>query len=322
MDTRTFTAGRTPLTVSQVGLGCTSMTPHSYPDSPRRAEMIEVLRGAVDAGIDFFDTSEIQGPYTGEQLLGDALPTSDVTILTKFGWDIDASGTPTGKVNSRPEVIRRSAEGSLRRLGRDHLDVYMQHRVDPEVPIEEVAGAVGELIDAGKVTHFGLSEASPELIRRAHAECPVTVIEHEHSLWSREPEEELLPLTRELGIGFAAYSPLGKGFLAGSAEPNDDSSSPRLHAENFAANKALGDAVKEFAAAREMTPAQLALGWILARSENIVPIPGSTNLERIRSNAEARPLDEETVAELDRVIAQHRVHGNRYTDKHLSYIPG
>ena len=321
MDTRTFTAGRTPLTVSQVGLGCTSMTPHSYPDSPRRAEMIEVLRGAVDAGIDFFDTSEIQGPYTGEQLLGDALPTSDVTILTKFGWDIDASGTPTGEVNSRPEVIHRSADGSLGRLGRDHLDIYMQHRIDPDVPVEEVAGAVGELIDAGKVTHFGLSEASPELIRRAHAECPVTVIEHEYSLWSRDPEDELLPLTRELGSGLIAYSPLGKGFLAGSAQPNDDSSSPRLHADNFAANQALGDAVKEFAAARDMTPAQLALGWILSRADNIVPIPGSTSLERIRSNAAARPLDADTAAALDDVVAQHRIHGNRYTDKHLSYIP-
>lgn len=321
MEKRTLAHGSTPLTVSQVGLGCTSMTPHSYPDSPRRDEMIRVLRGALDAGVDLFDTSEVQGPYTGEQLLGDALGTEPATILTKFGWEIDESGTPTGRVNSRPEVIRSSADGSLRRLGRDHVDIYMQHRVDPEVPIEDVAGTVGELIEEGKVAHFGLSEASPELIRRASTECPVSVIEHEYSLWTREPEDELLPLARELGIGFVAYSPLGKGFLAGSAQPNDDSSSPRLHSENFAANQKLADAIAQFAAQREMTPAQLALGWVLSRGENIVPIPGSTNLERIRSNAATVSLDADTTAALDDVLSRYEVRGSRYTDRHLSYIP-
>lgn len=303
---------------SRVVLGCTSTTPHSYPDSPRRAEMVDVLRGALEAGVDTFDTSEIQGPFTGEELLGEALGGRG-TVVTKFGWEIE-DGTPTGRLNSRPEVIRASAEGSLRRLGRDQLDVYLQHRVDPQVPIEEVAGTVGELIQEGKVARFGLCEAAPDTIRRAHAECPLSVIQHEYSLWTRGPETTVLSVARELGLDFMAYSPLGKGFLAGSAQPNDDSSSPRLHTENFAANQQLAKALFALAEEWGMTPAQLALGWLLAQGTDIYPVAGSTNLARIRANAAAQPLDPAQVEAVDTAVAAHPVAGARYTDKHLSFM--
>lgn len=301
-----------------IALGCTSMTPHSYPDSPRRPEMVNVLRGAFDAGVELFDTSEIQGPFTGEQMLGDALGNHG-TIATKFGWEIDGT-TPTGRLNSRPEVIRASAHGSLQRLQREHLDYYLQHRVDPDVPIEDVAGSVAELIEAGDVAAFGLCEASPETIRRAHAVCPVSVVQSEYSLWTRDPEEEVLDVCREIGAKFMAYSPLGKGFFAGSATPNADSSSPRLHPENFQANQALSDALGQLADELGRTRANLALGWVLAQGEDIIPVAGSTNLERIKENNAATPLSAEECTRVDEVLAEHPVQGQRYTDKHLSFI--
>lgn len=300
-----------------VALGCTSMTPFSYPGNPRRDEMISVLRGALDGGVTTFDTSEIQGPYTGEEMLGDAIGDAGA-VVTKFGWEI-ADGTPTGRLNSHPDVIRASARGSLTRLRRERLDVFMQHRVDPTVPIEDVAGAVKELIDDGLVARFGLCEASPETIRRANAVCPVSVIQNEFSLWSRE-SASLFPLCEELDMTFMAYSPLGKGMLTGRATANDDSSSPRLHSENFSANMQLVDAVKSYASSIDRTPAQLALGWILAQRPFIMPVAGSTNLTRILDNTRTTALSTSEVARVDDIVAAHPVHGNRYTDKHLSFV--
>lgn len=305
-------------TVNAVALGCTSMTPHSYPDSPRREEMVRTLRTVFDAGVNFFDTSEIQGPHTGEQMLGDALGNRGV-VCTKFGWEI-ADGTPTGNLNSRPAVIRASAEGSLRRLQRERLDVLMQHRVDPNVPIEDVAGTVGELVAEGKVAYLGLCEASPDTIRRAHAVHPVSVLQYEYSIWSREPEKELLDLCDELGIAFMAYSPLGKGMLAGTAQANDDASSPRLHSANFATNQSFAQQLADFAATLDRTPAQLALGWLLAQRDVVFPVAGSTNPGRIIANAETTALRPDEVDHVNQLFDAATIAGERYTDKHLSFV--
>lgn len=324
-----------PLRVFPIGLGCTGMTPHSYPDSPRRAEMIEVLRTAAELGVDFFDTSEIQGPYTGEKLLGDAFAETNAqpiaraagpTIATKFGWNIE-NGQPTGEVNSRPETIRRVAKESAHRLGIERLDLFMQHRVDPQVPIEEVAGTVGELVDEGLVAHFGLCEASATTIARAHREFPVTAVESEYSLWSRGVEESVLPTCAELGIGFIAYSPLAKGMLSGQvSEPNAESNSPRLHPQNFAQNQRNAERIAEIARRYDATAAQLALAWLLDRGAQhpagMLVLPGSINPARIRENLAAANLqladDDRQV--LDNLLETHPVAGQRYVDKHLRFI--
>lgn len=328
-----------PLDLFPIGLGCTGMTPHSYSDSPRRQEMIQVLRTASELGVEFFDTSEIQGPYTGEELLGDAFARAHTapavsagssvqppTIATKFGWNID-NGQPTGELNSRPETIRRVAQESARRLGVERLDLFMQHRVDPEVPIEEVAGTVGELVDEGLVAHFGLCEASATTIARAHREFPVAAVESEYSLWSRGVEESVLPTCAELGIGFIAYSPLAKGMLTAQlTEPNADSNSPRLHPDNFAQNQRNAARVAEIAKHYDATAAQIALAWLLDRGAQhpggMLVLPGSINPARIQENVAAAnvTLADDDRAALDNLLDTHPLAGERYVDKHLRFI--
>lgn len=311
------------LEVSAVGLGTTGMTAHAAPGAQGRDEMIGVLRAAVDEGVTFFDTAEVLGPWTTEALVGEALePVRDrVQIATKFGWNIVDGGSDG--LNSRPEHIRAVAEESLRRLRTDRIDLFYQHRVDPDVPIEDVAGAVGELVAEGKVAAFGLSEASAATIRRAHTEFPVTAVQSEYSLWTRDPEAEVLPTCAELGVGFVAFSPLGKGFFAGSrTQPDPGASSPRLHPGNLEANRALFDAVADLAARHDAAPGQIALAWLLARRPWIVPIPGTRRLERVRENAASTRLglSADEMALLDRLVDEVGVAGERYTDTHLGFI--
>jgi len=306
--------------VSAIGLGCMGMS-FSYGDIPSEAEMIPVLQGAVEAGVSFFDTAEIYGPFANERLLGRALaPLRDqVVIATKFGFRISNDGTVEG-VDSTPKRIREVCENSLARLRTDVIDVFYQHRVDPDVPIEEVAGTVKDLIAEGKVRHFGLSEAGAGSIRRAHAEQPVTVLQSEYSLWTRQHEAEIMPVVEELGIGWAAYSPLGKGFLTGkaptAAELKDGDfrkGLPRYQAEAMAHNQALVDLLAAIAADHGATPAQVALAWILARKPWIVPIPGTTKLSRIKENLAAAEIVLTTgdVEAIDAAAAH--VEGGRYT---------
>jgi aryl-alcohol dehydrogenase-like predicted oxidoreductase len=286
MQTRTLGQG---LQVSALGLGCMGMSQSYGPNPGDRNAMIGVLRGAVERGITFFDTAEVYAPYVNEELVGEALePLRDqVVIATKFGWDI-RDGRSVG-LDSRPEQIRRVADASLRRLRTDRIDLFYQHRVDPAVPIEDVAGAVAELVAAGKVAHFGLSEAGAGTIRRAHAAHPVTALQSEYSLWTRDIETDILPTLDELGIGLVPFSPLGKGFLTGTVSattefaPGDIRSTiPRFTEENRAANQALVDLVGQVARAHRATPAQIALAWLLARRPSLVPIPGTRWLERLR----------------------------------------
>src|SRR4051812_6455577 len=290
MQTRMI--GRSTLEVSPLGLGCMGMS-QSYPPFPEKRDMIALLRTAVERGVTFFDTAEVYGPLTNEELVGEALaPFRDrVVIATKFGWAPAPGDTNRwNALNSRPEHIKRAVEGSLRRLRVDAIDLYYQHRVDPDVPIEDVAGAVRELIQAGKVKHFGLSEASAQTIRRAHAVQPVAALQSEYSLWYRQPEETVLPTLEELGIGFVPFSPLGKGFLTGKVnaaalESTDFRRSiPRFAPDNAKANQALVDVVGRFAVAHHATPAQIALAWLLAKRPFIVPIPGTTKLHRLDEN--------------------------------------
>ena len=287
MKQRTLGQG---LEVSAVGLGCMGMS-QSYGVIPDKADMIPVLRAAVDRGVTFFDTAQIYGPFVNEELVGEALaPMRDqVVIATKFGLRVDADGQQV--TDSRPEVIRESVEGSLRRLRTDHIDLFYQHRVDPNVPIEDVAGAVKELIAAGKVRHFGLSEAGVATIRRAHAVQPVTAVQSEYSLWWRRPEEALLPTLEELGIGLVPFSPLGKGFLTGVLDekttftPNDFRNIvPRFSAEARKANQGIVDLLRSVAERKAATPAQIALAWLLAQRPWIVPIPGTTKTHRLEEN--------------------------------------
>ncbi|AGF71460.1 aldo/keto reductase [Corynebacterium halotolerans] len=311
------------LEVSALGLGTTGMTAAAAPGAPDRAEMIAVLRAAVDEGVTFFDTAEVLGPYTTEALVGEALePVGDrVQIATKFGWNIVDGGSDG--LNSRPGHIRKVADESLRRLRTDQIDLFYQHRVDPDVPIEDVAGTVGELVAEGKVAGFGLSEASAATIRRAHAEFPVTAVQSEYSLWTRDPESEVLPTCAELGIGFVAFSPLGKGFFAGSRTRADPgASSPRLHPGNLEANRALYDAVVDLARDHGAAPGQIALAWLLAKRPWIVPIPGTRRLERVRENAASTSvgLSADELAHLDRLLDEVGVAGERYTDRHLGFI--
>ncbi len=318
MEFRTLGQG---LQVSALGLGCMGMSQSYGPNPGDRDEMVAVLRGAVERGITFFDTAEVYGPYVNEELVGEALqPLRDqVVIATKFGWNI-RDGGPSG-LDSRPEQIRRVADASLRRLRTDQIDLFYQHRVDPAVPIEDVAGTVAELVSAGKVAHFGLSEAGPATIRRAHAVTPVTALQSEYSLWTRDIEAEILPTLDELGIGLVPFSPLGRGFLTGTVSataeftPGDMRARiPRFTVENRAANQALLDLVGKVAQAHDATPAQIALAWLLAQRPSLVPIPGTRRLQRLDENIGATrlQLSSADLTELDK--AATGVAGARYNE--------
>jgi aryl-alcohol dehydrogenase-like predicted oxidoreductase len=326
MHTRTLGQG---LEVSAIGLGAMGMSMSYGPNPGDRDDMIAVLRYAVEHGITFIDTAEVYGPYDNEELVGDAIaPVRDqVVVATKFGWNI-VDGQMHG-VDSRPEQIRRVADGSLQRLKVDAIDLFYQHRVDPNVPIEDVAGAVGELVAEGKVRHFGLSEAGAATIRRAHAVFPVTAVQSEYSLWTRDPEREVLPVCAELGIGFVPFSPLGKGFLTGTVSadatfaPDEIRARvPRFSAENLSANEALVDRVRQLADSRDATPGQAALAWLLAQHPFIVPIPGTRRRERIDENAGATTvaLSADDVAELDALVEEVGVAGNRYDDGGMAMV--
>jgi aryl-alcohol dehydrogenase-like predicted oxidoreductase len=320
MDTRTLGQG---LEVSALGLGCMGMSQSYGPNPGDRGEMIGVIRGAVERGVTFFDTAEVYGPYVNEELVGEALePLRDqVVIATKFGWDIQ-DGRSVG-LNSRPEQIRRVADASLQRLRTDRIDLFYQHRVDPAVPIEDVAGAVAELVAAGKVAHFGLSEAGAGTIRRAHAVHPVTALQSEYSLWTREIEAEILPALDELGIGLVPFSPLGKGFLTGSVDSRTEFSAgdirttiPRFTEQNRVANQALVDLVGQVAQAHHASPAQVALAWLLGRRPSLVPIPGTRRLSRLDENIGATRLelsDSETTT-LNEAATRIGVAGDRYNE--------
>lgn len=319
--------GTSGLTVSAIGLGCMGMSQSYGPNPGDRDDMIGVIRAAHDRGVTLFDTAEVYGPFVNEELVGEALaPIRDeVVIATKFGFGFDAEGRGTG-VDSRPEHIREAVEGSLRRLGTDVIDLYYQHRVDPQVPIEDVAGAVAELIQAGKVKHFGLSEAGADTIRRAHAVQPVAALQSEYSLWTRDPEVEILGVLEELGIGLVPFSPLGKGFLTGTVDRSTAftdgdirTSIPRFTEENRQANQALVDLLTRIAAGSgdSVTNAQVALAWLLAQKPWIVPIPGTRRVSRLDENLGAAEL---TLSPADLALlddAAQQVHGTRYNDAML-----
>jgi aryl-alcohol dehydrogenase-like predicted oxidoreductase len=324
MNTRTL--GR-DLEVSELGLGCMGMS-SSFPPFPDKQQMVSLLRDAVDLGVTFFDTAQAYGPFTNEELLGEAFePIRDeVVIATKFGFEL-STGTQRG-TDSRPETIKRSVEDSLERLRTDRVDLLYQHRVDPNVPIEDVAGAVKELIDAGKVKHFGLSEAGVQTIRRAHAVQAVTALQSEHSLWWREPEDAILPTLEELEIGFVAFSPLGKGFLTGAIDETTEFESgdfrntvPRFtDPDARKANRAFVDLLTEIARRKNATPAQIALAWLLARKPWIVPIPGTTKLHRLQENIAATDVEltSDDLREIDG--AQIEAQGERYSEANQRMI--
>lgn len=316
--------GKSNLQVSAIGLGCMRMTVGHGPVAGTRDEMIAVVRGAVERGITFFDTAQVYGPFVNEEFVGEALAPvrNSVVIATKFGFQFDSSGDPhpTG-LNSRPDYIKQTVEASLKRLRVDAIDLLYQHRVDPAVPIEDVAGAVKDLMREGKVKHFGLSEAGAETIRRAHAVQPVTAVESEYSLWWKRPEEEILPLLEQLGIGFVPYSPLGKGYLAGSVtagtqfdKEDNRGSFPRFTPEALKANRALVDLIQAFALKKNATAAQIALAWLLSQKSWIVPIPGTTKLERIGENIGSTlvELTANDLQELDSATAKIPILGDRY----------
>jgi aryl-alcohol dehydrogenase-like predicted oxidoreductase len=317
--------GNSNLEVSALGLGCMGMS-FSYGPPANKQEMISLLRTSVDRGITFFDTAEVYGPFTNEELVGEALsPIRDqVVIATKFGFKLNADGKPGWMgLDSRPEHIKQVAEASLKRLKIDAIDLFYQHRVDPDVPIEEVAGAVKELIQEGKVKHFGLSEAGVQTIRRAHAVQPVTAVQSEYSLWWRTPEQELLPTLEELGIGFVPYSPLGKGFLTGKITESTTFEStdfrnrlPRFTPEARHINKALIDLLGSIAESKKATPAQIALAWLLAQKPWIVPIPGTTKPERLAENIGAIDIELtlDDLREIDCAASKITVQGDRYPE--------
>jgi aryl-alcohol dehydrogenase-like predicted oxidoreductase len=317
------------LEVSAIGLGAMGMSQSYGPNPGDRDAMIGVLRGAVERGVTFVDTAEVYGPYVNEELVGEALRPlrEQVVIATKFGFRF-ADGRSVG-LSSRPDDVVRAVDGSLQRLGIETIDLLYQHRVDPDVPIEDVAGAVQGLVEAGKVRHLGLSEASAATIRRAHVVHPVTAVQSEYSLWTRDPEPEVLPTCAELGIGFVPFSPLGKGFLTGTVQTGSAFSEgdirrsiPRFSAENQAANAALLDRVCALADARGATPGQIALAWLLAQQPWIVPIPGTRRIERVEENAGATAvaLSADDVAGLDSLAAGVGVHGNRYDDAGMAMV--
>lgn len=318
--------GKSNLEVSAMGLGCMGMS-FSYGQPMEKQAGIALIRAAVEQGVTFFDTAEVYGPYTNEELVGEALAPfrEKVVIATKFGFDLSGNDNRPGAagLNSRPEHIKEAVEGSLKRLRVDVIDILYQHRVDPAVPIEDVAGAVKELIKAGKVKHFGMSEASANTIRRAHAVQPVTALQSEYSLWWREPEAEILPTLEELGIGFVPFSPLGKGFLTGKMDEHTKfestdfrNSVPRFAPAARKANHILVDRLEEIAAKKQVTPAQIALAWLLAQKPWIVPIPGTTKLARLKENASAADikLTVEELHNIDSVVSEITVQGERYPE--------
>ena len=328
MNTRTL--GR-DLEVSELGLGCMGMSQSYGPNPGDRSEMIAVLRAAVERGVSFFDTAEVYGPFVNEELVGEALAPvrAQVQIATKFGFAFDADGHQIGR-SSRPEDIRRAADGSLRRLRVDVIDLYYQHRVDPDVPIEDVAGAVKELIEAGKVRHFGMSEAASATIRRAHAVQRVTAVQSEYSLWHRQPEAEVLPTLEELGIGFVPFSPLGKGFLTGTIDQATTFASsdiraqiPRFEAEARQANTVLVELLGQIATRKQATTAQIALAWLLAQEPWMVPIPGTRRLPRLEENIGAAgvELTDEDLGAIEGVSAVVSIQGARYPE-HLERQTG
>lgn len=324
--------GNGNLEVSAIGLGCMGMS-FSYGPPPERQAMISLLRAAVERGVTFFDTAEVYGPYTNEDLVGEALQPfrAQVAIATKFGFNLHPDGKPgwTG-LNSKPDHIRQAVEGSLKRLRVETIDLLYQHRVDPEVPIEDVAGAVKDLIQAGKVKHFGLSEAGVQTIRRAHAVQPLAALQSEYSLWHRKPEAQVIPTLEELGIGMVPYSPLGKGFLAGKIDENTQFADndfrkilPRFTPEARKANQALVNLLEQIGGRMEATPAQIALAWLLARKPWIAPIPGTTKLHRLEENNRAATLElsPEDVAEITSASAEIKVEGERYPE-HIEKMSG
>lgn len=318
--------GSSRLEVSGIGLGCMRMS-HDESPIPDKQEMISFLRAAVERGVTFFDTAEVYGPFTNEELVGEALSSvrKQVVIATKFGFNLDPNtGVTHGGQNSRPEHIRLSVEGSLKRLRTDYIDLYYQHRVDPDVPIEDVAGAVKDLIQAGKVKHFGLSEAGAQTIRRAHAVQPVTAVQSEYSLWWREVEVEVLPTCDELGIGFVPFSPLGRGFLTGKIDENTTFASvdirsrlPRYTPEARKANRVVIDLLANIGEQKGATPAQIALAWLLAQKSWIVPIPGSRKLERLDENSGALgvALTADDLRMIEAAISKITVQGARYPEE-------
>jgi aryl-alcohol dehydrogenase-like predicted oxidoreductase len=320
------TLGNSKLEVSAIGLGCMGMSFGLGPAKDKK-EMISLIRSAVDKGVTFFDTAEVYGPFVNEELVGEALSPfrGKVIIATKFGFDLQASPG----LNSKPSHIRQVAEASIKRLKVDAIDLFYQHRVDPEVPIEEVAGAVKDLISEGKVKHFGLSEAGVKTIRRAHAVQPVTALQSEYSLWWREPEEEILPTLEELGIGFVPFSPLGKGFLTGKI--NEDTSFtgsdfrnsvPRFSPENRKANQVMVDLLTAIADRKKATPAQIALAWLMAQKSWIVPIPGTTKPERLNENLGSIhiELSSEDLEHIETAASRIRIQGERYPETHARLI--
>jgi aryl-alcohol dehydrogenase-like predicted oxidoreductase len=323
--------GNSNLEVSAIGLGCMGMS-FGYGPPVDKPAGISLIRSAVERGVTFFDTAEVYGPFTNEELVGEALAPvrEQVVIATKFGFDIDpATGQQRG-LNSRPEHIKEVAEASLKRLKTGVIDLFYQHRVDPDVPIEDVAGAVKELIRQGKVRHFGLSEAGVQTIRRAHAVQPVTALQSEYSLWWREPEQEVLPTLAELGIGFVAFSPLGKGFLTGAISENTTFDKtdfrnivPRFTTEARKANRAVVDLLGRIAAEKQATPAQIAIAWLLAQKPWIVPIPGTTKLHRLEENvgAAAVNLSPDDIGNIDSAVSGITVQGARYPE-HLQQLVG
>jgi aryl-alcohol dehydrogenase-like predicted oxidoreductase len=323
--------GKSTLEVSAIGLGCMGLS-FGYGPAVEKQQGIALIRGAYERGVTFFDTAEVYGPFTNEELVGEALAPfrKQVAIATKFGFDIDPKTRKQNGLNSRPEHIKAVAEASLKRLKTDVIDLLYQHRVDPNVPIEETAGAVKDLIVAGKVRHFGLSEAGVKTIRRAHAVQPVTALQSEYSLWWREPEAEVIPTLEELGIGFVPFSPLGKGFLTGAIngqtafDSNDFRNSvPRFSAEARAANQGLVDRLGELAREKKVTPAQIAIAWLLAQKPWIVPIPGTTKLHRLEENLGAAQVALSTaeLREIGDALATVPVQGARYPD-HLQALVG
>lgn len=320
--------GKSGLEVSAVGLGCMGFT-QSYPPYPEKNEVIETLRKAVESGINFFDTAEVYSMFKNEELVGEALEPfgDDVVIATKFGYDManihfEGVARPV-ELSSKPKVIRRALEGSLRRLRRDHIDLYYQHRVDPNTPIEEVADTLSALIKEGKVLHWGLSEASAATVRRAHAVCPLTAVQSEYSMWYRKPEVELLPTLEELGIGFVPFSPLGKAMLTGrfNRQTTFDSSDfrstiPRFSPENLQHNVALAEYVKQLAEKKQSSPAQIALAWLMAQKPWIIPIPGSKRIERIVENAGAVEISfsQEELTEIRSHLDSIHIIGGRYPE--------
>jgi aryl-alcohol dehydrogenase-like predicted oxidoreductase len=322
--------GRSGLEVSALGLGCMGMS-FSYPPFPDKRTMLSLIRTAVDRGVTFFDTAEAYGPFANEELVGEALAPfkGQVVIATKFGFEFGPGGSQSG-TNSRPEHVKAVADASLKRLKVDAIDLFYQHRVDPAVPIEDVAGAVQDLIKAGKVRHFGMSEAGAKTIRRAHAVQPVAALQSEYSLWWRKPEEEIIPTLDELGIGFVPFSPLGKGYLTGRIDETTtfDKSDfrnvvPRFTAENRKANLAFVEWLKQFAVRKRATPAQIALAWLLARKPWIVPIPGTTKVARFEENIGAAEVEltSNDLREIDGAAAKITIQGERYPE-HLEKRTG